>query len=581
MSTYAQKKTKKRTIILSSLLLLWTLGLCLRLIQFQAFEHSNLKARVLDQNSETQPIFPKRGTIFDRQGNILARSVPRKSIYFTPFKDIPQEQHFATIERLRPVLNLSSNEIQDLRARIMKGNPFIWIRRKIEPDLEQAVADLNLDGVRMQEENKRFYPQGRLSPHLLGGVNLDNEGDSGIELKYNSILEGEKGERLALTDAHMRDYRFETIKTPRNGKDLVLTIDETIQYIAQKELSEAVKARKAGWGVVIVSVPHTGEILALANYPDFDPNHPPSSLVLTDRIRAIHQQLDPGSTFKIVTFSAALESGSIDLEESFDCSEQVIRVGRKTYRDHERFGVLSFRQVLIHSSNVGTIQAAGKIGKNTLYNMIKRYGFGSRTGIDLPAEEKGLIRSPDQWTKYSLPSLSIGYEISVTPIQLLQMVNVVANTGLFVSPHIVKEVRSEKIALDYEEPVEVISAATAAKMKVLMESVVNEGTGTEAYVEGYTIAGKTGTAQKYIPELGQYSSEAHTSLFVGFAAADRPLFSMVVVIDDPEGAYYGGKVAAPVFREIAKKLFRYMGIRPARKPVTTIIASNREKVVSR
>jgi cell division protein FtsI (penicillin-binding protein 3) len=274
MSTYAQKKTKKRTIILSFFLFVWTVGLCLRLIQFQVFEHPQLRAQVLAQNSNTQPIIARRGTIFDRQGNILARSVPRKSVVLTPFENTPQEQYLATIDRLRPILKLSAVDMKRIRTRIKNGDPYIWIERKIEPELEQVVTSLNLEGVIMAEENKRFYPQGRLGPHLLGGVNIDDRGDSGIELKYNSTLEGERGKRLALKDARRRDYRFETLKIPREGKDLVLTIDETIQYIAQKELEKAVKDRNAGWGVVIISIPHTGEILALANYPDFDPNHP-------------------------------------------------------------------------------------------------------------------------------------------------------------------------------------------------------------------------------------------------------------------------------------------------------------------
>jgi cell division protein FtsI/penicillin-binding protein 2 len=581
MSLYAQKKAKRRTVLLSFFLLFWTSVLCLRLVKLQIFEYPRLRTRVLDQNSDRQPIIPKRGTIFDRRGIILARSIPRKSVYYSPFKDVDGEEHKTAIRRLRPILNLSPSEVADIRGRIDQGKSFIWIKRKIDPEQERAVAALDLEGVGLLEENKRFYPQGRLAPHLLGGVNIDDKGDSGVELKYNSILEGERGERLVLTDAHRRDYRFETLKAPRDGKDLVLTIDETIQYIAQKELEKAALDRKAGWGVAVISVPHTGEILALANYPDFDPNHPPSSLTLTDRIRAIHQQLDPGSTFKIVTASAALESGAVDLDETFDCSAQVIQVGRKTYHDHTRLGVLSFRDVLVHSSNVGTIQAAGKIGEQTLYDTIQRFGFGSRTGIDLPAEEKGLIRPPGQWTKYSRPSLSIGYEISVTPMQLLQMVNIIANTGLYVSPRIVREVRSQRISLDYEEPREVLTARTAAVIRSVMEDVVLAGTGTEAHVEGYSIAGKTGTAQKYIPELGTYSASAHTALFVGFASADRPLFSMIIVIDDPEGPYYGGQVAAPVFREIAKKLFRYMEIKPREKRMDTIIASRRAAEVSR
>lgn len=577
MSLYMQKKAKRRTIILSFFLLLWTTGLCLRLVQLQILEHPRYRTRILDQNRDIHSIIPKRGTIYDRRENILARSVPRKTVYYAPFKDMPLNQHMAVIRRLRAPLNLTPGNMEKIRTKIEKGDKFIWVKRKIEPQQEEYVRSLDLDGIGMLEENKRFYPQGSLASHLLGGVNIDDKGDSGVELKYNSILEGKRGERLALTDARRREYRLETLKTPVDGKDLVLTIDETIQYIAQKELARAVEDRKAGWGVVIISIPHTGEILAMANYPDFDPNNPPGSLKLTDRNRAIHQQLDPGSTFKIITFSAALESRCVDLEDHFDCSAQVIKVGRKTYRDHERFGELSFRQVFIHSSNVGTIKAAGIIGENNLYSMIKKYGFGERTGIDLPAEEKGLIRPPDKWSKLSLPSLSIGYEISVTPLQLLQAVNVIANNGFYVSPHIVRKVASERIDLDFEEPRAVVSTQTASIMRSMMEDAVLEGTGREAVVDGITIAGKTGTAQKYIPELGTYSASAHTALFSGFASMEKPLFSMIVVIDDPKGPYYGGQVAAPVFREITKKLIRYMGIAPRQKLTNTIIASRAGK----
>jgi len=411
---------------------------------------------------------------------------------------------------------------------------------------------------------------------VVGRVNLDNIGQSGIELRYQSILAGKAGKQINFFDAKRRKYRFEITKAPVDGNDIILAIDETVQFIAQQELSRAMEERQAEWGTVIVSQPYTGEILAMASYPEFDSNNPPANFALTDNIPAIRHLYDPGSTFKIITASAALEYSAVRLDDCFDCSASSIRIAGKTFRDHAHFGVLTFPQVIIHSSNVGTIQVGQRIGREHLYDMITRYRFGKQTGIDLPAEEPGLFRDLRSWSKMSLASLSIGYEISVTPLQMLMAMNVIANQGLYIPPKMVKKVLvpSPAAVTGTLKSKRVISPETAGTIESILQDVVRFGTGRAARIEGYTVTGKTGTAQKYDPIRKAYVSNAHTASFVGYVSEKHPVFSIIVVIDDPKGAYYGGQVAAPVFRAIASQLLRYYKIPRQEKAVPQIIAAS-------
>ncbi|TEU05654.1 MAG: penicillin-binding protein 2, partial [Candidatus Aminicenantes bacterium] len=440
MSIFYQKRARMRIIILGFFFMIWLVGLTIRLLQLQVFEHPRLKTEVLEQNQNRNTIHPKRGTIYDCTGNILARSLPIQSVFFSPFKGEPSHLQLEKIKKLKKVLNLSENELQNIYKRIERNASFIWIKRKVDPEKEEKVRRLSLSGIHFLEENKRFYPHGKLAAHLLGRVNIDDIGASGIEYKYNSVLEGKKGEHLILRDAKKREYRFEILKEPEAGKDLILTIDETIQYYAEKELKKAMLKTGASWGTVIISQPSTGEILAMANYPTGDLNNPPPMPLSLDRNKAIHHNFEPGSTFKIVTASAALEARKVNLTDSFDCSKGFIRVAGKTIRDHELFGVLSFPEIIIHSSNVGTIQFGQLIGEEIFFKTIRAFGFGQKTGIDLPAEEKGIFRPLDNWTKISASSLSIGYEISVTATQMLQAINAIANKGFIISPKVVKKI---------------------------------------------------------------------------------------------------------------------------------------------
>jgi len=583
MSILHQRKINKRVIILTFLLVLWACGLVLRLIQLQIIEHTTLKAQVTEQNHNTVKVVPERGTIFDRKGNILARSLPRKSVFYTPFEEEPYSLQCRTIDKLKGILDLSDRELWVIKNRIKEKAPFIWVKRKIYPEEEEKVKNLHLGGIHLLEENKRFYAQGKLAAHLLGRVDIDDIGACGVEREYNSILEGTIGKRLMLMDAKRRDYRMETVEEPDPGRDLILTIDETIQYIAEKELERAVRESKANWGTVVIGEPHTGEILAMANYPTYNLNSLPSVPTLLDRNAAIHHLFEPGSTFKIITASGALESNSMLLDETFDCSKGAIFVAGKTIRDHHRFEILSFPEVIIHSSNVGTVLIGQRTGEDTIYKTIKAFGLGQRTGIDLPAEEKGLFRTLDRWTKISVSSLSIGYEISVTAIQMLQIINTVANRGIIISPRVVKKILFSADEAK-EKPIRskrVISEETALKLISILQNVVLEGTGKAAQIKGYRAAGKTGTAQKYDHSKGSYSSSLHMASFVGFAPVENPALSIVVVIDEPKGQYYGGQVAAPVFKEIASQVLRYLRIPRQKTFPEAIIAAKQSKRTER
>lgn len=582
MSAVRQKRVGRRIIIIAFFSTLWLAAIVIRLIQLQVFEHPRLRADVLEQNQNEVTIFPQRGTIYDRSGSILARSVPRKSVYYyAPSASESKSAKTEKIIKLRSILDLSDYELQRIKTCIDKGDSFIWIKRKIDPAVEKNVEELSLAGIYLTEENKRFYPQGKLAAHLLGRVNIDDVGASGIEGRYNSVLQGKKGKYLILKDAKKRKYRFETREEPASGKDLILTLDETIQYYAEKELEAAVTKTGANWGTVIVSRPSTGEILALANTPVCDLNSPSPNII--DRNKAIHHNFEPGSIFKVVTFAAAIETGKIKLNSAFDCSKGYIQVAGKTIKDHERFGVLSFPQVLIHSSNVGTIQISQSVGEDEFSRMIRAFGFGQRTGIDLPAEEYGMFRPVENWTRISLASLSIGYEVSATSIQMLQAINIIANKGVATCPYVVKKIMSFPEDAIKRQPKQkrVISEKTALLLISMLEKVVEEGTGVPARINGYRIAGKTGTAQKFDPLTRSYSSRLHTSSFFGFVPSDNPLISIVVVLDEPKIRYYGGEVSAPVFKEVASRVLRYLRVPVQEGPLDKIRAENRWRHLER
>jgi cell division protein FtsI/penicillin-binding protein 2 len=576
-SSFFQKRIRKRTIILTFFFFLWFFGLTLRLVELQVIEHSRLRAAAVRQSQLKSEIVPERGTIHDRRGKILARSFPTPSVSYISSEEESLPQKLAKIRELARVLELSDSDLKRIKARIEKGETFIWIKRKISPEKGEQVRRLGLSEITIQEENKRYYPLGRLAAHVLGGVNIDDEGASGVELQYDARLKGMAGEGLFLRDAKKRNYHREVLKPPTPGQDLILTIDETIQYIAQRELEKAVESQGANWGTVIISRPASGEILAMASSPDYDPNDFSAADPEERRDRAIQYNFEPGSTFKIVTAAAAREFGLVDFTDTFDCSHGSIRVAGWTISDHKKMGILSFSEVIIHSSNVGTAIVSQRIGPENLYRMIKAFRFGEKTGVELPGEEAGIFHPLPKWSGSSLASQSIGYGISVTAIQMLQAMNVFANHGFLVPLHMTRETFDfSPSLLTAPSPGErVISEKTASDLiEKVFEKVVLEGTGQAAQVDGFTVAGKTGTAQKIDPATGTYSAHKHLASFVGFVPARKPVLSMIVVIDEPKTElHYGGQVAAPVFQEIARRVLLYLGQTPQFDPAKKVITA--------
>jgi len=559
-----QKKVRKRTRILAFLLTVWVIGIFIRLIDLQVFLHAGFKAQVVKQNQDRTKILPERGTIYDRNGKILARSIPVPSIFYSPPAEESFELQMKTIRRLEATLGLSAKDVERIKSRLQKKFSFAWIKRKVDAATAQRVKALGLNGVSFRDEPKRFYPQAKLAAHVLGGVDIDDKGQSGIELAYDKILRGKEGEVLLFRDVKRREYYSEVLQEPQSGQDITLTIDENIQYIAQRGLEKAVLENRANWAAAIVSRPDSGEILAMASYPAFDPNTypPPPEQELN---RATRYNFEPGSTFKIVTASAALETRAVSLNEIFDCSEGSIAVPGSPIRDHKKFGLLTLPGVVAHSSNVGMIRVGQRLDPDAFYRTIQNFGFGRKTGLDLPAEESGLLMPPKKWSRRSLSALAIGYEISVTAIQILQAMNIIANRGLLIAPRIVSAVEGSSVT-GQEEPAppdRIISEKTAETLIKILEQAVLEGTGQAAGINGYTVAGKTGTAQKIDPELKRYSSSKHIASFVGFVPVEKPAISMIVVLDEPQKAeHYGGQIAAPVFREISSQVLRYLRVNP-------------------
>lgn len=569
-----RKKARRRIRVSAFICFLWLLVVVGRLVELQVFGHGRAVERVAAQNQQADEIQARRGTIYDRNGRILAATLPARTIYYDPNIQEPLAVRYEPIKRLREKLELSNEDLARFQSQLAHGARRIWLKRKADPALAAQVQSDHLR-INSWEETKRYYPLGRQAAHVLGGVKASGEGAAGIESKFNAILMGKPGKAIILQDARQREYDYEVLEEPEIGRDLTLTLDETIQYIAQTELERAVASTRSAWGTVIVSNPGSGDILAMATAPAYDPNLF-SKTPEADFNRAIRYTIEPGSTFKIVTAAAALESRAVGLSETFDCGEGAIALPGGSIRDHKLFGILDFPGIIIHSSNVGTIQVGRRLDPNAFEAVIRAFGFGRRTGIELPGEEPGSLRPVAEWSRRSQASLSIGYEISVTPLQLLQAVNIVANRGRLVPPRIVKWIQGGRPRRDAETFATVLSAASCEKLVGILKRVVVEGTGKEALAEGYTAAGKTGTTQIYDPAAKAYSTKRHIASFVGFTPAESPQLAMVVILYDPQTEeHYGGQVAAPVFREIARRVLLTLGIAP-RRPAGLLVAGLRK-----
>ncbi|HYB73326.1 MAG TPA: penicillin-binding protein 2 [Candidatus Sulfotelmatobacter sp.] len=533
-----------------------------RLFTLQIRDHRGLAERASRQYRRLVPLTSKRGTITDRNGRELAVSLQAPSVFAQPSAVADAEGAAAALAAHLP---LSRTQLLE---RLHADKPFVWLARQVEPAQAEAVARLNLKGIGLVAESRRLYPRQELAAHLLGFVGVDDRGLEGIEFQYDALLGGKPRWVVAAQDALGRVvFRDEAEPTDRETFDVVLTIDEVIQYITERELERAVARSRARAGTAIVMDPRTGEVLALANWPTFNPNLYQQAPADDRRDRAAVDTFEPGSVFKVILGAAALEEGVVHLGDRFYGENGAIEVGGVTIRDHERYAWLTFEDVLAQSSNVGAIKVGLRLGKTLYYNYISGFGFGSLTGIDLPGETPGLIRRPQKWSQVSLGALSIGQEVSVTPLQLLTAFAAVANGGELVRPFVARALRRQDAeTVRTFGPLKlrrVISAATVRALAVPLQAVVREGTGKEAAVDGYSVMGKTGTAQKLDRATGRYSHRKVVASFVGAVPVEDPRLAILVVIDEPQAHAWGGAIAAPTFREIARETLKYLRVPPS------------------
>jgi cell division protein FtsI (penicillin-binding protein 3) len=566
---------KRRILVVASLLGLWVGVVEARLVDLQIFRHTDLIARAERQQSGTRTTPGKRGDILDRRGHLLATSVDVDSIYAVP-SEIDDDA--AAVAKLCGALrDCSARDRDALTDRLQHQRAFTYVRRQVSPDEARRVAALNMEGVGFIKESRRFYPNKELAAHLLGYVGVDGNGLEGLESTYDSQIRGKPGTILIHTDAKRHAFsRFE--RPPTTGATVELTIDEYLQHIAEQELRRGIEENRAKGGSAIILNPHTGEILAMANEPTFNPNAYRQSEEVERRNRAVQDIYEPGSTFKVVTASAAIEERVMPIDTLIDTNPGQIKIGSDIVHDTKNHGVLSFEDVIVESSNVGAIKIGFKLGTERLSRYVSLFGFGHAESRDFPGESAGIVWSPDKWTERALASVSMGYQVGVTPLQMATAVGAIANGGELIEPRAVRAIYEDnrRYAVEPHMVRRAVSAETASVMTGIMEGVVARGTATAARITGYAIAGKTGTAHKLVN--GRYSHSDYNASFVGFIPSRNPAVVIIVVIDSPHGpnGYFGGSVSAPVFRRIAETTLRYMGIAPTVDAQPPVIVARRD-----
>lgn len=548
-----------RAVILFTAVLFGFLAVVLRLGDLMLFNHESMARRAMNQYHGEKNILAKRGGIFDRRGRALAVNLDVESVYVNP-REVESPPDAA-----KALARLTGTTYSMALKKVSSSKHFVWAKRKLDPEAVNDIRKREVKGLGFINEVKRYYPKGALASHVIGFVGIDNQPLEGLELWYDGTLHGTDGKVPVRRDASGRTLsggeEFQTW-----GNSLRLTLDEGLQYIVEEALDKAMDKWKAASASAIMMNPYTGEILAMANRPDYDLNDPAEVTISARRNRTLTDTYEPGSTFKIVTAAAALEEGVVRPGTKFDCSEGRIEVGGMVIRDvHSDHQVLTFREIIQRSSNVGTVMAVQKLGGENFYEYASKFGFGRKTGIDLPGEADGKLLPMKSWSGTSLAAMAIGYEVSVTPLQLLTAYSVIANGGYRVNPHMVSEVISPEGVVLYRYKPEryerVISEKTAETLREILVSVTHEGgTALNASVEGNRVAGKTGTTRLIDPETGTYSHRKYVGSFVGFVPADMPRIAIIVVVREPKGQFYGGLVAAPFFKEIADKSLAYLNI---------------------
>lgn len=557
---------KTRLRVIAGLGLAWVALIAGRLYYLQVVRHDHYAQRAGNQQQRVVELDPPRGTIYDAKGRELAVSIEVDSVYAIPSEiDDPA----AAARRLARLVDKDPAKLKKQLSD--RSRDFVWIKRKLDPPAADQIRALKIDGLRFVTESKRYYPMRELAAQVLGFVGTENHGLEGLEQLYDSTVAGKPGRRTVLRDARKGTVMDPELSftDPEPGRDLHLSLDATIQHIVERELADAVDRRGARKGMAVFLDPKTGGVLALASYPSFDPNQYGESTKDLWRNRAVTDFYEPGSTFKIVTAAAALESGVVKASDTFDCGMGQITLAGIRIRDHKPFGLLTFEEAIAKSSNVGMIKTALLLGDERLYAMASALGFGRKTGIDLPGEASGILHPLTEWRRFPLSKayISFGQGVSVTPLQLAVAAATVANGGVRLKPYVVAATGAEgktEARHAARQGARAMSPATAAELTRLLEGVVTVGTAKSAAVAGYHVAGKTGTAQ--IPVAGGYDRNRYVPSFVGFAPAGRPQIVGVVAIDAPQGfEYHGGQVAAPVFGAIARQVMLYLGVRPERE----------------
>ncbi len=574
---------RRRLGVVAAGFVLWSVGIESTLVSLQIFQHDEMLVRAERQQLRTVDVKPKRGEILDRDGAVLAYSVDADTVYAVPTEITDAA---GTAAGLCAAFDECSAELRAaITDRLARPGPFAYVRRQVTPEEARRVATLRLQGVGFLKESRRYYPNKALGAHLLGFVGIDNQGLSGIESTYDAEISGRSGKILVQTDARQQAFsRLE--RPPTAGGTLELTIDKYLQHIAERELRIGIRAHGADAGAVVILDPLTGEVLALASEPTFNPNvfrhaSPPEL-----RNRAVQDIYEPGSTFKVVTASAAFEEQVVESDEMFDVSAGAIRVDGDLIPDFYTYGQLSFTDVVVKSSNVGAILVGLRLGPERLSRYVRRFGFGASLSPDLPAENPGIVWKPSALTERALASLSMGYQVAVTPLQMAAAVAAIANGGELLEPRVVRAVYQNGRRAESERRVirRAITRETAAKLTTIMEQVTQRGTARRAQVPGYTVAGKTGTSEKLID--GHYSDTDHNASFMGFVPSRRPRLAVLVMVDTPRSAmvngvrqrvYTGGAVAAPIFQRIAEAALRHLAVPPTTSRIPAVLVDRERR----
>jgi cell division protein FtsI (penicillin-binding protein 3) len=587
LATRSMPLKRSRFWLVCLFFFVWVLIIGLRLFWLQVVRHDEFVERAQRQQQRTFEVAPRRGVLYDRNLHELAMTVQVDSIYAVPTEidDKPTAAHLlAAIVHTDPDDNQSTEE--QIATRLAKNNGFAWVARRVTAETADRVRELiksgAVKGVYFQKEFQRFYPDNQIAAQVLGYVGLDDSGLGGLEQKFEPLLHGVPGRMYTALDAR-RKVLGSSEHEPEPGRNLVLTIDENIQFLAERALDHAMAQTQAANGTVVVQDVHTGQILALAIRPTFNPNQFRRTTPELLRDHAVSDVYEPGSTFKLIAYSAAIDQRLTTPDDIVDCQGGSITMpgGRVIHDDKgEHFGRITVHEALEHSSDVGAIKMALKVGPERFYQYIRDFGFGARSGMELPGETRGLLQPVAKWSPSSIGSIAIGQEVAVTPLQLVSMVSTIANGGVYLPPHVLMPGQADpaqktpaapqvpqpfKPGGDIPKPLppgahRVISTLTAAQMRRMMEGVVNFGTGRQAQLNGYSSGGKTGTAQKIDPATHRYSKSMHVASFAGIAPINNPVIAVAVVMDNPKGAYYGASVSAPVFTEVAQQVLEYLGV---------------------